>query len=187
MRGAYVYDPAHDLRVTAELPLVVHVLEAFRERPCLSLRLNLDPALVGSVLAEARLPALPKSGEVRAIAVSALDAGLLDAMVRLLLMLDSPTEAPFLAPFITRELFSRLWRCEQGDRLSHLGALSGQRAPIIRGIERLHKEYAQPLRIDTMAHELVMSASGLHHRFKAVMALSPCRSKSVCGSRRLAG
>ena len=49
----YQYDPSHYLLVTAELPLVGHVLEASQERPYLSLRLELDPALVGSVMVEA--------------------------------------------------------------------------------------------------------------------------------------
>ena len=96
----YLYDPYHYLLVTAELPLVGHVLDASKERPYLSLRLELDPALVGSVMVEAGHPSPQKHADVRAIDVSALDAGLLDAVVRLVRLLDSPAEAPFLAPLI---------------------------------------------------------------------------------------
>src|SRR6185312_14553184 len=49
----YRYDPAHYLLATVELPVVGQVLEASAERPYLSLRLELDPALVGSVMVEA--------------------------------------------------------------------------------------------------------------------------------------
>ena len=169
----YLYDPAHYLLVTAELPLIAHVLEASKVRPYLSLVLQLDPALVGSVLAETGYHTRPTSADVRAITVTELDAGLLDAVVRLVRLLDSPTEAPFLAPLITREIVFRLWRGEQGGRLRYLEGLSGTAAPITRAIERLHKEFDQPLRIDSMARELGMSASGFHHRFKAVTAMSP--------------
>ena len=169
----YVYDPAHYLLVTAELPLVSHVLEASRELPYLSLRLQLDPSLVGAVLAEAGQPIAPNAGELRAITASALDAGLLDAVVRLMRLLDNPDEAPFLAPLITREIVFRLWRGEQGGRLRYLAGLSGTTAPITRAIERLHREFDQPLRIDTFARELGLSASAFHHRFKAVTAMSP--------------
>ena len=100
-------------------------------------------------------------------------AGLLDAVGRLVRLLDTPTEAPFLAPLITREIVYRLWRGEQGDRLSHIVALGGYSAPIVKAIERLHKDFDQPLRIDSIAGELGMSASGFHHRFKAVTAMSP--------------
>jgi hypothetical protein len=69
----------------------------------LSLRLELDPTLVGSVMVEAGHPAPRSYSAVKAIDVSPLDAGLLDAVVRLLRLLNSPTEARFLAPLITRE------------------------------------------------------------------------------------
>jgi AraC-like DNA-binding protein len=169
----YQYDPAHYLLTTAELPLVGYILDASKGRPHLSLRLRLDPALVGSVMAEAGHAAPPNQADVRAINVSALDAGLLDAIVRLARLLENPTEAPFLAPLIAREIVYRLLRGEQGDRLRYIAALSGVTAPIAKAIERLHKDFDQPFRIDSIARELGMSASGFHHRFKAVTAMSP--------------
>ncbi len=169
----YQYDPYHYLLVTAELPLVGHVLEASPERPYLSLRLELDPTLVGSVIVEAGHLAPPNQAEVRAINVSALDASLLDAVVRLVRLLDTPVEAPFLAPLITREIVYRLWMGEQGDRLRHIAVLGGHTHRIARAIERLRKEFDQPLRIDDIARELGMSVSGFHHHFKAVTAMSP--------------
>ena len=169
----YEYDPAHYLLIAAELPLVGHVLDASRERPYLSLRLNLDPSLVGSVMVEAAYLSPQNHAAVRAINVSELDAGLLDAVVRLVSLLETPTEAPFLAPLITREIVYRLLMGEQGDRLHHIAALSGYTAPIVKAIERLHKDFDQPLRINSFARELGMSVSGFHHHFKAVTAMSP--------------
>lgn len=63
----YRYDPAHYLLSTVELPVVGQVVEASAERPYLSLRLELDPALVGSVMVEAgHLSSQnPSSGSVR--------------------------------------------------------------------------------------------------------------------------
>jgi AraC-like DNA-binding protein len=169
----YQYDPYHYLLVTAELPLVGHLLEASRERPYLSLRLELDPALVGAVMVEADHLSPKKRADVRAIAVSSLDVGLLDAVVRLVRLADTPAEAPFLAPLITREIVYRLLIGEQGDRLRYIAAQSGYASYIARAIERLHKDFDQPLRIEGIARELGMSVSGFHHHFKAVTALSP--------------
>jgi AraC-like DNA-binding protein len=169
----YQYDPAHYLLVTAELPLVGHVFEASKERPYLSLRLELDPTLVGSVMVEAGRPSPPNHADVRAIDVSALDADLLDAVVRLVRLLDTPAEAPFLAPLITREIVYRLWLGEQGDRLGYIAAQGGYTLYIARAIKRLHQDFDQPLQIDRIARDLGMSVSGFHHHFKAVTALSP--------------
>ncbi len=169
----YLYDPSHYLLVTTELPLVGHIVDASKERPYLSLRLELDPILVGSVMVEADSPFLQNHADVRAINVSSLDAGLLDAVVRLVRLSDSPAEAPFLAPLITREIIYRLWVGEQGDRLSYLAALGGYTPYIAKAIERIHKDFDQPLRIDDIARELGMSVSGFHHHFRAATAMSP--------------
>ena len=169
----YRYDPAHYLLTTVELPIVSQVIEASQERPYLSLRLELDPALVGSVLVEVGHFSPRSHADVRAINVSALDASLLDAVVRLVRLLDSPTEARFLAPLITREIVYRLLMGEQGDRLRHIAVLGGHTYHIAKAIERLRKDFDQPLRIDDIARELGMSVSGFHHHFKAVTAMSP--------------
>jgi AraC-like DNA-binding protein len=110
---------------------------------------------------------------VQAIDVSPLDAGLLDAVARLVRLLDSPTEARFLAPLVTREIVYRLLRGEQGGRLRHIAALGGHSNRIVRALERLRKDFDQPLRIEDIARELGMSVSGFHHHFKAVTAMTP--------------
>src|SRR3954471_19984096 len=46
------YDPGHYLVATAELPILIQIGEASSERPHLSLRLDLTPSLVGSVMVE---------------------------------------------------------------------------------------------------------------------------------------
>jgi len=169
----YQYDPAHYLLATAELPVVSQIIEASQERPYLSLRLELDPTLVGSVMVEAGHFSPRSHADVRAINVSPLDANLLDAVVRLVRLLDTPAEAPFLAPLITREIVYRLLMGEQGDRLRHIAVQGGHIHRIARAIEWLHKEFDQPLRIDGIARELGMSVSSFHHHFKAVTAMSP--------------
>src|SRR5829696_367127 len=169
----YRYDPAHYLITTAELPVAGQITEASEERPYLSLRLELDPALVGSVMVESDHPAPRDHAAVKAIDVSPLDAGLLDAVVRLLRLLDSSTEARFLAPLVTREIVYRLLIGEQGGRLRHTAVLGGHRHLIARALERLRKDFDRPLRIEDVARELGMSVSGFHHHFKALTAMSP--------------
>jgi AraC-like DNA-binding protein len=152
---------------------VSHVLEASPESPYLSLTLELDPALAGSVMVEAGYPSAQNHTEVRAINVSSLDAGLLDTVVRFVRLLESPTEAPFLAPLITREIVYRLLMGEQGDQLRYIAVQGGYTPHIVKAIERFQKDFDQPVRIDSIARELGMSVSGFHHRFKAVTAMSP--------------
>ena len=167
------YDPAHYLIATASLPITSRITEASEERPYLSFILELDPTLVGSVMVEAGHLAPRGHSTVQAIDVSPLDASLLDAVVRLVRLVDSPTDARFLAPLVTREIVYRLLMGAQGGRLHHVAALGGHGHRIARALERLRKDFAQPLRIEDIARELGMSVSGFHHHFKAVTAMSP--------------
>src|SRR3712207_4786196 len=72
-----------------------------------------------------------------------------------------------------REIVYRLLRGEQGGRLSHVAALGGSTHRIVEAIERLRKDFDQPLRIEDIARELGMSVSGFHHHFRALTAMSP--------------
>jgi hypothetical protein len=79
----YRYDANHYLVTAAALPTATRVTEASEERPYLGVVLGLDPALVGSVMVEASHPAPGNHAAVRAFDVGPLEAGLLDAVMRL--------------------------------------------------------------------------------------------------------
>jgi AraC-like DNA-binding protein len=170
----YRYDADRYLITAASLPTATRVTGASEERPYLGIVLGLDPALVGSVMVEASHPAPREHAAVRAFDVSPLDAGLLDAVVRLVGLLDSPAdEARFLRPLVTREIVFRLLKGEQGDRLRQIAVLGGHSHRIARALERLRRDFDRPLRIEDIARELGMSVSGFHHHFRAVTAMSP--------------
>ncbi len=44
---------------------------------------------------------------------------------------------------------------------------------IALAVDRLRKDFKEPLRIESIARELGMSVSGFHHHFKSVTAMSP--------------
>jgi hypothetical protein len=70
---------------------------------------DLDPTLVGSVMVEAGDAVPNHQVDAKAINVSRLDADRLDAVVRLVRLVETPAEAAFLAPLITWEIIYRLW------------------------------------------------------------------------------
>jgi AraC-like DNA-binding protein len=169
----YQYDPMHYLLATVELPIVSQILEASQAQPYLSLRLDLDPTLVGSVMVEAGYPSPQSHANVKAIDVSWLDASLLDAVVRLVRLLDTPAEAPVLMPLLAREIIYRLLIGAQGSRLRQIAVLDGYTHHIVKAVDRLRQDFNQPLRIESIAKDLGMSVSGFHHHFKSVTAMSP--------------
>jgi AraC-like DNA-binding protein len=169
----YRYDPEHFLLATVELPLTGRVLEASARFPYLSIRIELEPSLVGSVMIEAGMPAPSNSqSDTKAVLVSHLGSSLLDAVLRLVRLIDSK-ENRVLFPLVKRELVYRLLAGEQGARLRNLPMLGGHCDRIAKAIERLNKHFDRPMSVEGLAKELGMSASGFHQHFRTVTDMSP--------------
>ncbi|MFX1682155.1 AraC family transcriptional regulator [Mitsuaria sp. CC2] len=185
----YVYDAARFMVFTTDLPVSGRVIEATPERPYLCLRLDFDPEEVAELVARSgppRAAAVPtpsvpsmdgttQAGDDpgRGLFVSAVTSEMLDASARLMQLLDHPEDHAALAPMAMRELVYRVLRSEQGERLAQVARADSQTQRVHRAIRWLKTHYAQPLRIESLAKEAHMSASSLHHHFRALTAMSP--------------
>ncbi len=169
---AYRYDPAQALLVSVDMPAVTRVAEAATKRPCLAVRIPIDPAVVGELLADGAATT-PPGPPVRGMGVIHLGPPLLDAAGRLLSLLDAPHEIPVLAPLVLREIAFRLLTGPEGARLRQIAAASAPAQRIARAIRWLRDHFAEPLRIESLAKHVGMSPSAFHLHFKHVTALSP--------------
>jgi AraC-like DNA-binding protein len=168
------YDPSHYLITTVDLPLSGQVVEATPARPYLSVRLVLDPAVVASVMVESGDLAAGEEGRgVKAIDVSKLDSEILDATLRLVRLVEKPSDYRVLAPLVIREIVYRLLTGAQGGRMRHLATFGGRAHRMARAVKRLRDDFDKPLKIEAVARDLHMSVSGFHAHFKAVTAMSP--------------
>jgi hypothetical protein len=105
----YRYDPAHSLLVSVDLPISARVVEATPAKPCLAVRLSFDPSVVGELLADCS-DALPPGPPARGVDVSPVEPQLLDAVGRLVALLDSPRALGPLAPLVLRRSSARRGR-----------------------------------------------------------------------------
>lgn len=185
----YVYDAARFMVFTTDLPVSARVTEASPEHPYLCLRLDFDADEVAELVARTGPPprAVPRGGDGaadkgadkgaedpgRGLFVSDVTAEMLDAAVRLMRLLDHPEDHAALAPMAMRELVYRVLRSEQGERLAQVARADSQTHRVHRAIRWLKAHYAQPLRIEALAREAHMSASSLHHHFRALTSMSP--------------
>ncbi|MDB6086792.1 MAG: AraC family transcriptional regulator [Gammaproteobacteria bacterium] len=167
------YDALNYLVVSVTLPMMGQVLEASSERPFLCLRLDLDLEEIARLLLELGDRGAAGVADDRGLFVSRLDEPLLDAVLRMVKLLDAPEDIAVLAPTVKREIYYRVLRGDLGQRLVDLAGSDGCNHRIVRAIEWLKQRYAEPLRIEVLAEAVHMSASTLHHRFKAVTAMSP--------------
>jgi AraC-like DNA-binding protein len=175
MLGSQVfeYDPAKYLVVAVDAPIVGQVTEATPEMPYLCLRLDLDPALLGQLMLEAGISAAPGEPVSRSVQLSTVTPELVDAMVRLVRLLEQPKDIGVLAPLAEREILYRLLLGEQGERLKQIAVAESRVQQINRAIGWIKNNFREPFRIETVAAEARMSPSALHAHFKAVTAMSP--------------
>ncbi len=175
----YRYDPSRYLVASLEMPITGKVVEASSSNPYLSIRLDLDPTVVGSVMLESGLTSPIGHTDAKAVFVSQLDQSLLDVVVRMLRLLDDPTEQRVLLPLIKREIAFRLLMGEQGARLRHLPTLGAHSHRIAQAVEKLRREFDRAISIEHLAHEFGMSSSSFHHHFKSVMDMSPLQFQKL--------
>jgi len=168
----FTYDALNYLVVSVTLPAMGQVLDATLEHPYLSIRLNLDLQEIARLVLELGDSAPPATAN-RGLFVARLDEPLLDAVLRMVKLLDAPDDIAVLAPVVQREIYYRVLRGELGHRLVDLAQAEGGNCRIVRAIEWLKQRYAEPLSIEELAGAVHMSPSALHHRFKAVTAMSP--------------
>src|SRR6266446_2918705 len=120
----FFYDPFHYLIFTVDLPVAFEIEAPSKELPYLGMSLNLDSALVASVIVESGIRIKKGDASVKAMNVSAIDADLLDAVARLVRIAETPAESKVLAPLVIKEIIYRLLAGGQGARLEHLDAAS---------------------------------------------------------------
>jgi AraC-like DNA-binding protein len=169
----YVYDALNYLVVSVTLPVIGQIIEASDERPYLCLRINVDRKLIGELLLQSGPTLVKERDSDRGLYVAKTEAGLLDAVVRLVRLLDQPRDANVLAPLVMREIHYRALTGELGARLRDLCIVDSQMQRISRAIDVLRARFSEGFRIEDLASIAHMSPSSFHHRFKEVTAMSP--------------
>ncbi|MFW1760967.1 AraC family transcriptional regulator N-terminal domain-containing protein [Acinetobacter calcoaceticus] len=167
------YGSGQALINTIDLPVVSYVTQATITEPYLGLRLDLDANLIVQIATEMNASRIYKGGPSRAMSVIALDDGLLDALMRLIKLLNEPNKIPFIAPLIQREIIIRLLDGEHGPMLQHLAAVGSPSQQISQVIAWMKLNYTNTILIDELAAKAHMSSSTFRQHFRTLTGLSP--------------
>jgi AraC-like DNA-binding protein len=176
----YEYRAGQYLVASLDLPVTGSHWHATEAKPALGFGLILDPPAVASVLLDAAdqgaLPQprrSPSGAAPPGLGVADVSTDLLDAVVRMLRLLDSPRDRDVLAPMIKREILWRLITGPVGETVRQLGLADSGLTLISRAVRRITSHYSEPFRVDDLARSCGMSASTFHRSFQAVTGFSP--------------
>ena len=169
----YVYNEHQYLITSVDLPTFFQVVEASQESPLLGLKLTFDMQEVSQLLVDSNFPHHRAQQSGPGMATSDITLPLLTAFQRLIDLLDEEYDIPILAPIIQKEIMYLLLVGEQGARLRQIAAAGSQSQQVARAIVWLKNNFAQQLRIDSLAAQASMSTSSFHNHFRSMTALSP--------------
>ena len=170
----YRYGVGDYLVVSLDLPVVSRVTQASAEAPNFGLGLKIEPDRLKDLLGRVNVArSATASDSARAVAVNKAPPDLLDAVMRLLRLLDRPEDIPAMAPLIEQEILYRLLTGPFGTSLRQVAMLETPTNKIAQAVAWLRQNFTQPLRIAELASRVGMSISSLHHHFKAVTAMTP--------------
>ena len=169
----YVCGPSSFLLTSIDVPVQSQIVEASEKVPMLSMHLRLDMPAVREVLSAEDLPEPPAPAQRRGLAVGETTTGLLGACARLIDLLDTPEDVPFLGHLILREIIYRILKTPQGERLRAIATAGELSHRTARAIAWLRANYTKALRMEDLADVARMGVSTLHHQFRALTAMSP--------------
>ena len=166
------YAPGRYGIVTYDLPAIGHVVEATPSQPYLCLYLDFDSVMLGEL--GSRMPSPPRAlSPTISKTVSDASAGLLDAALRLLRLLDDPGALPILGPLAEQEILYYLLAGPDGARMRRITSSQGREAQVGRAIAWIGKNFRERFSVERLAAEVGMSQSTLHEHFRAVTTMSP--------------
>jgi AraC-like DNA-binding protein len=135
--------------------------------------LKLEMPVIRELLSrnEIQTPAAPSNSP--AMATGEVTVEFLSACCRLVDLLDTPGDIPFLSGLIQREIIYRILRGPEGARLRAIATLGDQSHRTAKAIAWIKANYTKPLRVEDLAQIAGMGPSTLHNHFRALTAMSP--------------
>ncbi len=175
-KKSIIYDPFHYLVVALPIPLEAQITASSNES-FLGLSLEVDMSAVGKLLISMKDqshklnkdPAL----EQDAIYSSPLSKEVLNAFIRLLELLDDPSDLKILGEGIINEIVYYVLKGEQGSYLRSLALQDTKSLRIAKVIRYLNDNIHKSLNIDSIADFAGMGNSTLHHAFEKAVGQSP--------------
>jgi len=175
----YDYGPGEYLVASVDLPITGHYTRASTDEPALGFGLILRPSAIASLALDAdtapasRPPRRARPAAPSGIGVAEASPEFLDAVVRLVRLLESPADRDILAPMIEREILWRLINGPLSQSVRQIGLADSSLTHMSRAVRWITQHYDKPFRVEELARSCGMSTSAFHRTFHAVTALSP--------------
>jgi AraC-like DNA-binding protein len=155
------------------VPAMSRITQASHERPYLACAVLLDMQAAREIITE--VVAAPGDEPAKGLAVRTgpMTVELLDAILRMIRLHESPRDIPVLAKLLQREVLYRLLTSAYAGVMQQILTAGSQSQRVARAVDWLRVNFREPLRVDDLAQHARMGVSTLHHHFRDMTGSSP--------------
>ena len=161
-----------------DMPGVYQIARASEKLPFLSLSVRLNRQIISRLMADMPSLVAPVADVSSPMAVAEGTGELLEAFMRLVDLLGTPSRIPVFAPMILREIHFHLLSGSQGSILRLFGSGSTQASRIAQAISWLRENFAGPLDMMELAGRVNMAPSTFNRHFRQMTGLSPLQFRT---------
>ena len=173
------YDSSSYLTSTSYLPVSGKITKADFTKPFLSIQITFDIELIFELLQQ--IVQEPQESIKISCALSSYQVthGLLEILMRLIDLMESPEDIEVLAPLYHKEILYRLLKTNNHPEFRQLAYLEGNAYKVSQVISLMRADMFEPLSVCELAKSVNMSTSAFHKHFKNMIAMSPIQYRKV--------
>lgn len=168
----FEYDLSSYLLASVHTPARVRVKQASPAAPYLGLKIAFSLEQVFDIIHEMDGNTSTKNSK-NGLYFGKMKISLLDAIVRLIRLIEKPHDRKILMPLIIKEILYLVMQEEGGDfirRYVQDGKIAHQ---VVKAISQIKNHFRENLNVRILAHSVGMSESSLYHHFKKMTTMSP--------------
>lgn len=169
----FSFGEASWLLTPLHVPAMSRITTASRKRPYLACAVMLDMQAAREMIAEFDPACTSHAAKGPAVTTGPTTVELLDAMLRMVRLNETPQDIPVLARLLQREILYRLLTSSYTGVMRKIVTMGSQSQRVARVVDWLRTNFREPLRIEDLAQRAHMGVSTLHHHFREMTGSSP--------------
>lgn len=167
----FSYGRGQTMLTTIDLPAVSRVTQASYTEPFLGMMLKLDIDLITKIAGN--MDNIHIASNIPSFSIEQMDVGLIEALDRLVDLVEDPSLIPQIAPLIQHEIIVRLLLEKHGDYLRNLIKISVSEKNIFKVISWLRNNFLNDVSVDEIAEQANMTSATFRNHFREITRMTP--------------
>lgn len=167
----FSYGCGQTMLTTIDLPAVSRVTQASYATPFLGMMLKLDIGLITEIAGN--IENIHIASNIPSFSIETMDIGLIEALDRLVDLVEDPSLIPQIAPLIQHEIIVRLLLGKHGDYLRNLIKISLNEKNIFNVISWLRNNFLNDVSIEEIADQANMTSATFRKHFREITRMTP--------------